>query len=33
LVVEAISDWSARWACEDELAVVQVEELVVISAN
>ena len=32
LVVEAISDWSARWACE-ESAASESPELVVISAN
>ena len=32
MVVEAISDWSARWACE-ETPVTESAKLVVISAN
>jgi DNA-binding HxlR family transcriptional regulator len=31
-VVEAISEWSARWACE-EIQTADVPELVVISSN
>lgn len=30
MVVEAISEWSARWACEEETAA---QELVTVSAN
>jgi hypothetical protein len=32
MVVEAISDWSARWACE-ETPVADPPELIVLSAN
>jgi DNA-binding HxlR family transcriptional regulator len=32
MVVEAISDWSARWACAEPVAA-DIPELVVISAN